>query len=192
MSETKVVILNGPPLSGKDEGCKYLVRVFGGNHKEFKNALFKLTKAFFNIDDEMWQWFYTRVNKECPSESLIINGKSYSPRQALIHVSENVVKPLLGQDFFGNSLANDLEEGLNFVSDGGFPSEIQPLVDNVGASNVLILRLFREGCSFDGDSRNYINYDQVSKGVTIEDLYNNGSLEQYFDNLESKIKDWLR
>ena len=47
------------------------------------------------------------------------------------------------------------EEGINFVSDGGFASEVIPLVEEVGAENILVLRIHRPDCSFEGDSRDF-------------------------------------
>ena len=188
----KVVILNGPPNSGKDVGAEHLSKVFEGYHKEFKGILFKATKAAFGLTDDVWGILYKRESKELPSTYLIHNGEYISPRTAMINTSENVIKPLFGQDAFGKALANDLEDGINFVSDGGFASEVKPISDMVGPENVLILRIRREGCTFQGDSRRELSYNDVEKGITIEDVNNVGDLCEYLDKLESKVKDWLR
>lgn len=190
--QSKAIILNAPPLSGKDVAASHLVRVFGGHHKEFKSMLFKATKAAYGVPDDVWDNLYQRETKELPSYYLVNNGKPISPRQAMINTSEEVVKPLFGRDAFGVALASDLGEGFNFISDGGFASEVVPLVDKLGAENVLVIRVHREGCSFENDSRNYLEYCDVEPGVTIRTLDNDTTLTDYFNKLEGIIKDWLR
>ena len=50
----------------------------------------------------------------------------YSSRGALIHVSEDIVKPQKGKDYYGKKLAEKIEnspERFYFVSDSGFHVE---------------------------------------------------------------------
>ena len=188
----KVVILNAPPNSGKDVGVEYLVEKFKSmgrpsHHQEFKQGLFKATKAAYGVSDREWESMYTRENKERKTSRLVISNKPVSPREALINMSERVMKPLFGKEVFGIMAAEALGEGLNFFSDGGFNEEVLALKREVGESNILLLRISREGCSFQGDSRSYIDPHKYS----FRDVSNNESLEDYYTKLEVCVREWL-
>ena len=164
----KVVILNGPPGSGKDEGalaCQQ--RISNCHQKEFKEQLFRLTKTIYGLTDEQWERMYTRENKEKKYDSL----GDKSPREAMIFVSENVIKPNFGKRYFGDIAAKNLFPGINVFSDGGFKEELDGIYEMIGPENMLIIRLHRKGCNFDNDSRSYID---EYKDVLIEDFYNDG------------------
>lgn len=185
----KVIILNGPPGSGKDEGSKHLVSVLReqgvpARHCEFKERLFKLVRGVCGLTVPEWERLYTRENKEKPSSRL----RGLSPRQALIYLSEDIIKPILGKDYFGKAAAEDLTEGVNVFSDGGFVEEVRPIISKVGAKNVLIIRIHRAGHTFQGDSRKYL---PDGFGPLVIDVENNGTLEEYFKALEYEVGRWL-
>lgn len=185
----KVVILNGPALSGKDVAAKEMCSLFCGEgipsyHKQFKDRLIDITCAIYGISGCEWDNLYTREGKEKPYSKL----GGLTPRQALIHVSEDIIKPNFGPDFFGRAAAQSLQEGLNIFSDGGFIEEVRPLISVAGVSNILIIRIFRDGYSFEGDSRNYFPLDF---GPLVVDVHNNGTEQEYFDKLEYEITRWL-
>lgn len=185
----KVVILNGPALSGKDVGAKEMCAVLGGDkylcyHKQFKDRLIDITCAIYGISGCEWHNLYIRERKEKPYYKL----EGLTPRQALIHVSEDIIKPNFGSDFFGSAAASSLFEGINIFSDGGFIEEVRPLISVVGVSNILIIRIFRDGYSFEGDSRSYFPLDF---GPLVVDVHNNGTEQEYFDKLEYEITRWL-
>lgn len=187
----KVIILNAPPFSGKDFGAAFLKDYFlscglPAHHKEFKKQLFKATKAAYGIPEDVWEDLYTREKKELPSSYLVYNGEMISPRQAMINTSEKLMKPMFGLDVFGKAAAFDLSDGINVFSDGGFEEEIQPLIDKVGKDNILIIKIFREDCTFEGDSRNYVDID----GVPIREIVNLGD-NSFLDGLVDVVEEWL-
>lgn len=150
----RLIILNGPPGSGKDYLADALVSLRKGVTKvEFKTQLRKLVKLIYGLTDEEHDIMYQRKNKESPQKKL----RGLSIREAYIFVSEKVIKPIYGHTYFGEFLAGSLtEDGVTYVcSDGGFQAEILPCVD--ACDRIDIVQLFAEGCSFEGDSRNYIN-----------------------------------
>ena len=165
---TKVVILNGPPNCGKDTLADAMWHDYTGAQVErraMKDGLIDLTADLLLVDRE---WFRVvcadRDWKEEPMDRL--GGRS--PRQALIYVSEEVVKPAFGSDYFGRYAANNLEQGaLNIFSDGGFVEEVIPLLNAVGLDNVLLVQLFRNGCSFEGDSRSYLPREMFTHSATL-------------------------
>ena len=182
----KVVIFNAPPGSGKDEACKYLLGACSNTfHKEFKSKLFTITREIFSVSKEEWENHYTRELKEQPWDKLNV----LSPRQALIFVSEKIIKPNFSKLYFGESLAKSLEKGLNVVSDGGFEDEVLPIIEAVGKDNILVVKIKREGCSFEGDSRNYLNTDKL--GIMETWIDNNSSLSVFFSDVYEVVGEWL-
>lgn len=185
-----VIILNGPPNTGKDVGARHLVEFLQklnipASHAEFKKKLIALTQIIWDVDSSTWDFLYTRELKEVPSK--LFGGMS--PRQALIHTSETVVKPNYGQRYFGESASRVLQEGFNIFSDGGFTEELIPLQEYVGYENVLVVRLHRPDCDYSGDSRSYLPDTSAS---SIVDLYNHGDESEYFSQLEEVVLQWLK
>ncbi|CAH9014623.1 putative ATP-binding protein [Vibrio phage 277E43-1] len=199
----KVIVFNAPPRSGKEVAAKAVMKCINtldsnlvAHHREFKDELFKVaanaldisvedflrdydskvkdvvaSKYLFNVDENTW-W------KDVPIYD--VNGKLYSKREWLIHVSENVVKPSFGKDAFGKMFVNSLpKEGVVAVSDGGFPEEIKPVIDHVGAENITIVRIHREGCDFSNDSRNYLTQGMFEDKIAFLDIENNSTLDKF-------------
>lgn len=110
----------------------------------------------------------------------------YSSREALIFVSECVWKPMLGEDHYGKSLANKIycsPESFFFAGDGGFSSEIAPLLDK--GYNVYIVKLERCGTTFEGDSRSYLNEEDFKEYSNIKflTLENNEGLDELYNSI---------
>jgi len=188
-SEKKVVILNGPPGSGKDTLAGILAQTYiGGVHLEFKQKLFALTKMIYGVSDDVWDGLYSRESKETPHP--LFGG--LSPRQALIKVSEEVIKPNFGKSYFGEQAAVSLSGQIHFFSDGGFVEEVKPIINKIGAENVLIIRLSREGCDFSSDSRMYLPDDIGCSVVDIENT--NGRVVKTVNEImaivETQLLNW--
>jgi hypothetical protein len=150
-----LIIFNGPPGSGKDEACQFLAFLYGFKHMSFKDKLFEETIKFFGVSREwFFQGYEGRSKKETPEE--LLNG--LSRREALIFVSEDIIKPRYGSDYFGKVAAENIDSVSDYCfSDGGFIDEITPIINRIGKNNMCIVQLYRQGCCFKNDSRNYIN-----------------------------------
>ena len=159
------VIFNGPPGSGKDEACHFLKTNYGFKHLQMKDKLFIDTADYYGVSLEWFMNGYDdRTLKEFPRDEL----GGVSKRQALIHVSESVMKPKHGKDYYGRKTAEKMDQVSSYCfSDGGFVDEILPVINTIGQENVCIVQLYRTGCSFSSDSRNYIN------GILQDDLGTN-------------------
>jgi hypothetical protein len=121
-----------------------------------------------------------------------IGGLHLSKREVLIHMSENVIKPSFGKDAFGKALVSQLPYvGVVFISDSGFPEELQPVINHVGADNVLVVRIQRQGCTFKGDSRNYLEPDMFEQDVKFIQILNNGTEEGFKHQVEEEVGRWL-
>ncbi len=149
------IILNGPPASGKDHLGSALARRLGGKLLTFKRELYSQTAIRLGIDLEN---FISLASNRGSKDKKIIKGlcinEMISPREAMIHVAESIIKPAHGSDYFGITVANKLEQGYNIVTDGGFVGEILPVIE--ASDRTVLAHVYREGCSFDGDSRDYI------------------------------------
>ena len=188
---TQIIIFNGPPGSGKDFACSYLKKQYPNViHVSFKEKLIDLTCRFYGVSREEWDERYENSStmgggfvrwKDVPWEKL----GYLSQREALIHVSENVIKPVFGKAVFGELLCDTVEEmkqqsrdSVFVCSDGGFSEEVGPLSKlfwqrGADKAGVTVVRITRDGCSFAGDSRNYLpdNHDWYN----VVDIHNDGT-----------------
>lgn len=171
------ILFNGPAGSGKDTLAKLLVSKLNNwhrnearkraNHREFKEALFSMALALSGLTKAEWDYLYHRERKETPTPAL----GGYSPRDFLIHISEDIIKPMYGAEEFGKRARKTTVDNPGYYhifSDSGFLLEAAPLTD---LHHVVVFRLFREGYTFDGDSRNYI--DPVAAGqfdIVVHDI----------------------
>lgn len=190
------VVLNGPPGCGKDTIARIIAEGSDFVLHQFKDALYEHTAKHFAVDlDKLIHYAQDRVLKD--STSLAGLG-SRTPRQALIHVSEDIYKPRYGKQYFGDVEARRVEERARNMAgslaviypDGGFPDEIIRVGD--AFDFIIIIRLHRDGFDFTGDSRDYVylpdTANRISKDVTLfEGEVNNG-----VRCVESTIRNALR
>lgn len=149
-----VIILNGCPHIGKDTIADLIVKQLGANKIQFKDALYEETAHYYNYDLELFTNFASSRKFKDNNTSAFSVKHDVTPRQALIHVSEDVIKPSLGSDYFGKLSADKLKDGINIFSDsGGWWDEASPVIE--AADKTIIVKLHREGFTFEGDSRNY-------------------------------------
>lgn len=183
---SKVIILNAPPSAGKDIAAEWIVEEFDAQHLRFKDQLYKVAAKMAGIPLSTMITVSCRELKETPNPYFRIANQFVSPRQWLIHCSESIVKPLLGKDYFGKSLAESIERDLVVASDGGFQEELVPVL--TAGHDVYVLRIERKGYTFEGDSRNYFDISPAYRTILIE---NNGTLEQYKNKILNTVDDIL-
>jgi len=53
-------------------------------------------------------------------------------------------------------------------SDSGFNEELSKVVEAVGSDRVIVVQLHRQGTTFNGDSRNYLDRDQFPGVVFLQ------------------------
>lgn len=215
--DAKIVLLNAPRLAGKGVVVDHLrSRGFDLIDAGCKETLHQLTMTLFSVPEKRyWEIYNDRSLKEVPLPEFRVNiddqeqedledvlgyylddwesgwrdvrsnKMNLSVREAMIYVSEVICKPRFGDNFFGVSRASKLQEGLTYVEDScGFVEELPPLIQRVGQDNILLIRIHRDGCTYEGDSRQMIPDGVIDNTF---DVYNNGSLEDYFKKMESIV-----
>lgn len=176
MYKPKIILVNGPPRAGKDtaqEAVQDSVRC------KFAQAVKEGTHAAFGLDPKQYPMDYFEAVKDEPN--VLFFGKT--PREAYISYSEMFMKPFTGdKQVFGKLLVRWIETIVEewdknnlptlpfIVTDSGFRPEAVALVEAFGAENIKLIRVFREGCNFDNDSRSYIHLADL--GVEEEDVVN--------------------
>lgn len=195
-----IVLFNGPPGAGKDIAADFF-KEKGFKHLSFKYQLFKETIRYFGVEEHWFMEGYNnREHKEMPTS--LLGG--FSRREAMIHVSEKVIKPRQGLDYFGNLVADEIEPDKNYcISDGGFIDELVPVINKVGTENFVLVQLTRDGCDYSSDSRRYFDGNVIFTYINqyetpIENKYilphkfdvrtyrvhNNGTLEEFYSVLQ--------
>lgn len=179
----KIIILNAPPNAGKDTIAEYILDTFYTQHITFKQKLIRIAATIAGVSFlELKTLNDNRETKETKNPLLF----NMSPRELLIHVSEKMIKPSFGKNYFGDAAAKSInpralkEVGYVF-SDGGFDTEIEVLAKQF-PNQVYVIRFSREGCDFSNDSRNYISSEMPWAHVSPI-LENNGTLEDFVEKV---------
>lgn len=160
----KIVLLNAPKGAGKDTIAGALADLVGTHTKAFKTALYECAYPLSGCTsfDQFHYLCNDRTLKEKPCS--LFYGRS--PREFLIHVSEDIVKPNFGVEFFGNKSAksispDEFDDGVVFA-DSGFESEVLPLKKEFGGKNIYVVQFTGQGSEdFSGDSRKFIEVEGV-------------------------------
>jgi hypothetical protein len=206
-----IIVFNGPPQSGKDQSCTLVCERMNFSHISFKKTLIEETVKYYGVD---MYWFMNTYNDTLPNGSLVkdlpkMELGGLSRRNALIHVSEYIYKPLYGKDYFGVKLAETVEHDKDYCcSDGGFTEEIIPLINKVGKENVFVVQLTRDGTDFSKDSRRYLNANliheiAINHETRIEEKYilqeklnldmfrihNNGSIDELYEAIGKVVRE---
>lgn len=184
----RIILLNAPARAGKSTAAKMLaagrpgraVIGFSYHLKRMVHGIY-FGKAGWEMDPDVFDG--------CKSEPQdVLDGMSW--RQAYIHYSENVIKPLHGKEWFGAQFVRAAKESgadLIAVPDSGFVQEAERTVREFGRDNVRLIRIYREGKTFEGDSRSYISLKHA--GVAENEIHNiEGHPEVMRDQMERLIQ----
>lgn len=186
----KFTFINGPPGSGKSTLAELLVKNDSELYREsFANPIRDMMYAVFYPEEGPISFSFDLRNmdsKKAFVPNLGTNAPSISNRQAMIGFSENYMKPLFGDDIFGRLAYARCKEQEDFYSrfifdDSGFAGEAEYIVEQEGASNCLLIRLYRDGCNFSSDSRSHI---QLRPDVQYLDIQNDATIEELFATLQ--------
>ncbi len=175
-----IILLNGPPRTGKDSVARHLASTLSFRHLKFATPLKAMTHAMYGI-------YYGSEAFDSVKDIKSPFFLGDTPRNAYIEVSEKMVKPVKGKDFFGRVALSTIERekicGCNRIvfSDCGFAEEVKCLRH----LQPILIRLHRAGHNFAGDSRDYI-YDDNMPSI---DLSGDDGLPALFVAVERIVDD---
>ena len=173
-----IVAFNGPPQSGKDtlaemlanhmdkQGVTLPVR-FESLSLPLREIAYSMTGYVGDLDGEDYERFKVATFPAFGG----VTG-----RQILIDVSEKFLKPTYGIEIMSNLLiARNASHGpaVLLIRDSGFQIEVDPLIRWVGEDNLYVANVFRDGTSFEGDSREWVmhkHHAHYENNGTIDDL----------------------
>ena len=172
------------------------------NNREFKetpNPLFKIpASSFYKLAGVLkYKFNYTYSNDlyftddrgvdRHPTDSLY----SLSIREALVFVSEILIKPTMGDNYFAmQRLKKIVQSKSGIFVDGsyGFDYELQPTIDYLGQRNILGIHINRAGCTYGGDSRSPLTKEVVDNLIILD---NNSSEQDLLDRVLSEVNRFL-
>lgn len=194
MQEKRVIFFNGPPRVGKDTAAKYArlyLRDVGLLCSSIKvsTPLKKAVHAMFGLDVGV-DHFEDRKDKPCEEMFGAVPVEEY------IELSEKYLKPRFGPDFFAKTAVNQIHiaPGVVIVSDCGFQAEVDAVIAEFGAKNVVVIQLHRPGTSFDNrgngkpDSRHYVN----PRDAVLYGIQNDSTLEEYEERVYNTLNDIIK
>lgn len=179
----QIIFLNGPRKSGKDTAAKFIMQEFAldARQAKFAQPLKLAAAAMFSVNQGEFRKFEA-IGSNYKTEPLAkLFGMSWV--DILIWLSEGCMKEKFGKDVFGLLMLSYLTQPsltkMTVISDCGFADELVPVVQFYGPTNCHLFRIYRDGCSFDGDSRQYVFEDHLPAGVNVVDIYNNYDLQMF-------------
>lgn len=185
----QIILFNGPPGAGKDTAVaayEALGRRYNTERRKFASAVKIGAHALFGLFNDRGQP-YPADTFEAVKNQPRDEFWGMSPREAYIWYSEEVMKPKFGPGIFGRIEARKLKPGrIHLFSDSGFAPEAEEIAAIAGRRNMFLVRLYREGCTFEKDSRSYISLP----GVDTVDLKNDGG-PTFHDTVAGVVDTWL-
>ena len=179
---------NGPPNSGKDT-CADSIVPFIEQHTNLPIKRESFSLPLRHIAYAMAGKTYSIDTYE---DFKVTNFSQFDRigRDLMIDVSEDFLKPTYGDDIMSRLLIqrNIGFHGILIVSDCGFQPEIDYMSNLLGAERVLLAQVHRPGCTFEGDSRNWVTH--VAGGVDYTDrIDNDGGLDELNVKLQAYAVD---
>ena len=179
-----IILLNGPPQSGKDTITKIIKKkVYGCKEYKMSRPIKAGINAMFAISyDDMKM---LEGDKDSPWD--IFNDRSY--REAQISLSEDWLKPNFRDDILGHIACKSIRQiaARVVVCDVGFDIEVQPL--RVAFPKQLKgISVFRPGHTFLQDSRELISFGKLGiPHATVDNKYDLDLLEIQVDRALKKL-----
>lgn len=173
-SRPVIIMFNAPPQSGKDSCADIIVDTIPNVTKvNFKDSLYKLTAEILKLDLNFWTTVcQNNQMKDKPMMDVTIGGFTHAnmtPRDILILVAEKVIKPQHGKNKFAldaldsikQIMDSDPEKNIFVMPDCGFDYEATTIQAGFPYGAVKVVRIEREGHTFEKDSRNWVPCNHV-------------------------------
>lgn len=183
----RLVGFSGPPRSGKDTIAGHLSSrlAFRGNKTQILAHSTPMRMAVYAYLGLSYSDEHYHENKDIPID--VGHGRQTTIRREMISLSESHVKARFGHDWWGHNLINriDISDGIVLVTDMGFQAEHDLFMDAFGPENCAWMHLYRDGTSWDGDSRSY-----VGKGSMVLNNHSPDGAATYISYLLRDVYKW--
>lgn len=160
MHKIRYVILNGPPSSGKSTLAKEICSALNNGLGE--KSKFAITDSF---SAPMKHFFSAALGRQYDTflrDNPVPELNGFTMRECLIDLAEVYIKGRYGDDIFGRwlihrALHHPKQLPHYIIVDDGFGGpEINPM------SNYYIIKVVREGKTFEGDNRRYYEKPDIT------------------------------
>ena len=176
-----VVGFNGPPECGKDTAAELLraeITRAGVPHAlvHLESLSYPLRSIAYAITG--WTGPLDGENYEKFKRTRFQIGQGddgETGRQIMIDSSERFLKPVYGEEVMADMLLSRISlkpACVILVRDCGFQSEVNPIINAVGSKNFYLVNVWRDGKTFEGDSREWVTHAHSMQ------LDNNGTLPE--------------
>lgn len=179
--QPRIVFLNGPPRSGKDETGRIMASVCPHvTLMKFAQPLIDTMTSSFGVS------CVDGVDKMAPCSELFGRNR----RETAISLSEDFYKPMFGDDVFGKialqrSVKVDPTKTIVFT-DSGFRSEAEPIIGHYLSASIEMVTISRPGTTFDNDSRSYWRHNKIKSNRVV----NSGSYEDLEQQVYALMESW--
>jgi hypothetical protein len=162
-----LIMLNGPPRSGKDTAAKIIMKYLDSvKHYKLSRPLKNGVLEIFGINHS--DRLYLEEFKDEPAAMLL--GDTYRKTQIdlYLHLEKVYGGKILAQLAILNLNANRTTKHV-VISDAGKTEEAQMMIAQYG-NTCRLIQLKRPGCTFDNDIREYVDV-KCEKQVWIDNKY---------------------
>jgi adenylate kinase family enzyme len=176
----KIIILNGPPRSGKDTAAEEIERVFDAVHLKLSWPLKYIVSDTLGL---------SREELEANKERKTVYDLSY--RQLQIEVY-NALKRIFGDTWLASMTITRIDRAQSndtfVLSDCGRQEEVDAMVSAFGKNNVLVLKVYRQDTSFKNDIRGYV---QASSRCAVRHVDNKKDIPTYLRDVKIAVGEFL-
>lgn len=197
-----IILVNGPPKVGKTtfinafkDACLSTDGVLIPHSIYISEVLITCLGHMMGIPENRLRQAIQRKDEPCElfpmCQAGVAAGRRMTPREALIWLSEECIKPMYGKEFFGHLITNrmlgaieqhaDDDGELVFLLDIGFIDEAAPIIREFWGdenNSIDIVQIRREGRSFENDSRETVSWADFEIEKVDRIIENRGSLAE--------------
>ena len=182
-----IILLNGPPRSGKDTAVKFVQQALDNClHMKMSQPLKSgLCSIFSFTHTEMALLEEFKDNTDFGYGNIHYRDMQIKLFQ---HLEEVYGSSILGDIFvrrYGATAAKHV-----VVSDAGRNTEVIPILREVRVGEVGLIEVHRPSCNFDNDIREYMSTETKSKIKYVEELHNDYDLELYEKQIQRVLRKW--